>query len=80
MSKAQDAVIAIAAQRLALIEGEQRGDLLAHSGFARLVFAMFDDCRGAEPCRTCTLEGLRVCPYETQDDPISCELLTRPAA
>ena len=80
MSKAQDAMIEVAAERLALIDEERRGDPLVHTGVARLLYAMIDDCRGADSCWQCTLEGLRLCPYETPEDPVSCEGLTRPAA
>lgn len=80
MSKAQDAMIEMAAKRLALIEVERKGDPLVHTGVARLLYAMIDDCRGTDSCWQCTLEGLRLCPYETTDDPASCEVLTRPAA
>lgn len=80
MSKAQDAMTEMAAKWLAPIDGERRGDPLTHTGVARLLYAMIDDCRGTDSCWQCSLEGLSICPFEIPDDPASSEVITRPAA
>jgi hypothetical protein len=73
MSEKTDAMLEMIARNFAVTEdqppGSRRSEKLSPAGFARLLIAMIETCRGDEECSTCVLCGVGCCPYDRGFDP-----------